>query len=375
MRRFVIILVVLVCFSSILFAQDWLNPGNQRQQQNSAKVMKFKVQQYQDSQSGVWAFKLLIPEGWAFQGGIKWLPQPYKVCETHYSVTAADNSAVMEVMPDFQFWWSNNQYANQSMQAQGMNVMQPHYAVDVLEKLLIPEIRGQMQNLQIVARKQLTQAAQSLTSFSQRMAQADQCYAQLLAGSSVKYDVGQVDVTYTYNGTQIFETFITKVIFVSNPMQAIQMWGPEQTVSFATTLDKKQENLEKFMIMYSSAQENPVFSAKLCQINVMMVQQAKRQIASAGELSQYISRTYNEISEMSRSSYEYKNASNDRVFDQWADYMRDVETYVGSDFEIKVPNSSESVWYKGNEVVFSSDPNFNANRHLGGSWNRMQKRN
>lgn len=373
MRKIHLVLVIMVFSCVCPQAQDFLNPGVQNRS-NSQEVMKFRVHEYKDAQSGVWAFKLLIPEGWVFNGGITWLPQPLKVCEIHYSVSAPDNSAVMEVMPDIQLWWANDQYTNQALQQQGMNVLQPHDAVNALEKLLIPEIRGSMQNLTIAGRKKLTQASQALTSAAQRMAQSDPCLAQLLAGSSVYYDVGQVDITYTYNGVQIFETFISKIIYVSNPMQPISMWGPEQTVSFATTVAKKRENLEKFVIMYSSAKENPVFSAKLCQINAMMVQEQKRQLANIGELSRYISRTYNEISEMSRSSYEYKNAAYDHVFDQWSDYIRGVDTYSAGGMEVKVPNSSEAVWSKGDEIVFSNNPAFDANRSLDGGWTRMQRK-
>lgn len=346
-----------------------------QQQGNSSGVNNFTIHTYRDEKSGVWAFKMLLPERWHFNGGIKWLQQPNKVAETHFSVSSPDGSAVMEVMPDFQFWWSNNQYTNQVLQQQGLNVSQPMSAVDTIENMLIPEIRGNMQNLKIVSRKKMNLASQALTQAVQQMARTDQCVAQLMAGALASYNVGQVDITYTYNGTQIFETFITRVIYVSNSSQPIQMWGPEQTVSFATTVDKKQENLEKFVIMYSSYKDNPVYTAKLCQINVMMVQQAKQQIASIGELSRYISQTYNEISETSRMSYEFKNAASDKVFDQWSDYMRDVETYTGAGLEIKVPNTSQSVWHKGDQVVFSADPNFDANRHLGGSWARLNKRN
>lgn len=366
--NYILAIVLLISVSMFAYGQTAGGSGNDSQ------FNKFRLYTYSDQMSQVWAFKLLIPEGWNFDGGINWMPKPYKIFETHFTVSSPGADAVMEVLPDDLYWWSQNPGVVNTLRSQGVPVAQPMQAIGYLEHYLIPKLLGNAQGLIITKRKTMPDVANGLTQATRQLMKYDRCFGQLFAGTQVRYSAGQVDASYAYGGNQYFETFITRVVFIANPTQPAGMWGAEQTVRFRTVQSQRDEQLTRFVIMYSSFAVNPVFNSKICQVNLMMVNQFKQYIRTIGELSAYISKTYDEISDMVSSSYRLKDSSNDRVFDNWADYMRSVETFVSGDLEVKVPVNNNNVWRNGDEVIFSGNPGFNPHKHFSGSWEKMRRR-
>lgn len=333
---------------------------------------RFRLFTYQDRMTGNWAFKFLMPEGWQFQGGINWLPRQWKVAETQFSVGDPQGTAILEFYPDFLMIWTQNPQLQQFWSGR-MMVMQPVSAVQLLETSLLPQSRGNL-GYRIVTRKSDTQAAQALTQQAVRLMQVNPCFAQLMANVQFQYDVGQVDITYNYINIEVYESVIARVIYIQYQMQPIIMWGPESIVSLRTDTRFKEVNQRRFLTLISSFTENPVFQQKLCEINLNMVMAHQEQINSIGELSAYISRTSNEISDIVSSTYRAKDAAYDRVFHNFSDAIMGVNTYTDGDVEFKIPVGNQHVWKSGDTVVYSDNPNFNPNTVFHGSWQPLQQR-
>lgn len=333
---------------------------------------RFRLFTYQDQMTGTWAFKFLMPEGWQFQGGINWLPRQWKVAETQFSVGDPQGTAIMEVYPDFLMIWTQDP-ALQQFYAGRMTVMQPVSALQLLEGSLLPQSRGNV-GYRVVNRKPQPDAAQALTQQATRLMQVNPCFAQIMSGVQFQYDVAQIDIMYTYGGIEVFESVIARVIYIQYQMQPIIMWGPESIVSLRTDTRFKEVNQRRFLTLMSSFTDNPVFQHKLCEINLNMVLAHQEQINSIGELSAYISRTSNEISDIVTSTFRAKDAAYDRVFHNYSDAIMGVNTYTDGDVEFKIPVGNEHVWKSGDTVVYSDNPNFNPNTVFRGSWQPLQQR-
>lgn len=333
---------------------------------------KYNWYSYKDNQTGLAAFQLLIPDGWRFQGGITWLPKPYKISEMRFSVHAPDNSAGFDVYPDFSYLWSQNPQVNQ-WYGQSMSVLQPRSAVDWLQQNIIPEYRKGVQNLQVVKSRSLPDTAQEMYNAAMQLARNNPVYGQLVAGTRLSVDVGVVEISYSYQGQEYYEIFVAKINYTTSMDGQTTFWGPEIYTSFWTLASQTQPMLGKYVVMASSLAPNPVFQQKLYEINLAMVRNFQQQIANIGELSRYISQTSNEINEMIRSNYEYKNRVEDKVFSNFSDYIRSIDRFKDGEISMQVPAGYEQAWRNGDQVILSNDPNFNPNVQFQGNWNPMQK--
>ena len=99
-------------------------------------------------------------------------------------------------------------------------------------------------------------------------------------------------------------------------------------------------------------------------------------LRSIGEVSRYISRTNDQISDSLYQSYKQRDAIYDRISDNWSDAIRSVDTYKDpiNGVEVEVPNTYDKAWTNGNDYIFSNDHFFDPNQHAGGSWTPLERR-
>jgi hypothetical protein len=333
---------------------------------------QFTVYRHFDNQSGMQAFQMLIPQGWNFSGGINWLPRPFKIAEMQFSVRAQDGRAGLDWYPDYQHVWSNDQGVR-SWYGQSMPVAQPMQAAEFLQHIVIPNYRGNVQNLQVIAVRPMPRVAEQVFQAMQRQAQVDQVYAQLIMGAHISFDVAQVDVTYSYQGQQYFESFKTRLIYTQTANQMITFWGPEELTSFWCVYEARHQMVPLYVTMASSMQVNPVFMRMIFQINLQMVRNQQQQIQSIGELSRYISQTSREISDIVSSAYQYKDEVFDKAHAGWSEYIRGIQTVRDGDITMEVPVGYDNIWRNGDRVILSNDPGYNPNINRQESgWGQMQ---
>lgn len=219
----------------------------------------------------------------------------------------------------------------------------------------------------------MPQVAQQLNQALQRQLQYDQVYAQMVYGVSLWYDVARADITYTYNGHQYFESFMTRVIYSQTQNQLLSMWGPEQLTSFWCDYNRRQEYIQKNVIISSSMQANPAFINMLNQIQLQMTRNQQQQINNIGELSNYIRNTNNEISDIIQSVHKYKDEVFDKAHANWTEYIRGITTMKDGDVTMEVPVGYDHVWRNGDEIMVSNDASYDPNLQGNGGWTEMKK--
>ncbi|HRR26193.1 MAG TPA: hypothetical protein P5568_05780 [Acidobacteriota bacterium] len=90
---------------------------------------------------------------------------------------------------------------------------------------------------------------------------------------------------------------------------------------------------------------------------------------------QEISRTLSEVDDMIVDSYYRRSRAMDRVFEDYGQAVRGVETYVapGLDFPpVEPPLGCDRVWTDGNEYLLTNDPRFDPNELDPQRWTPME---
>lgn len=62
-----------------------------------AGIRSYKLYTHQDQNIKPWVFKVIVPNGWEFDGGLSWLLEPYQLYELKFSLMRIDGDAMIEV--------------------------------------------------------------------------------------------------------------------------------------------------------------------------------------------------------------------------------------------------------------------------------------
>ena len=357
-RKFLLALVCLLLFST----------------QATADVHKYKRHVVIDKQGmGIEAFRLLIPDSWRFQGGVRWLTNSFQLTQTAFTVSSPDDEAAFEIFPEMLFFFSADPNMN-AIYAQHVMVHQPVDAATYLQQMFIPTYRGNMPGLRIVSGQQLPQLAQKEMANYQYQVANNPYIAQLAAQSRFQFDAASVTIEYKSAGKLMEETLSAVLSYSSTGF--ITNWGPVRQTSLRSVKASKAKMTPLLKVICDSFEMNPVWEYKMSQIYYFMVQQQKKVIASIGELSRYISQTNDQINDMLYQSYRQSDAIYDQMSENWSEAIRGVDSYHDpiNGVNVEAPTVYESGWTDGNEYLFSTDPSFEPNRTSGPNWTRLEKR-
>jgi hypothetical protein len=132
-----------------------------------------------------------------------------------------------------------------------------------------------------------------------------------------------------------------------------------------------------FQTMMYSFRLNPQWFNKYVQLIDYLVQQQITIIQDWGKLSEYISQTSDDISDMVWQSYNNRNAANDRMADDFSHYLNGTDTYYNpiDQNTVELPSGYSDAWVNGlGEYILSDNVNYNPNIGSGQNWQRMEVR-
>jgi hypothetical protein len=177
-------------------------------------------------------------------------------------------------------------------------------------------------------------------------------------------------------GNRTFEEDIYSVIVYSQvPMTpGLTWWGPDRLFGFRAEKGQLDRQAPLLQAIFASVRINRMWFARVLQLREAWIQNQMQAIRNAAELSRYISRTSNEISELQQQAWENRQASQDRSAEAFSRYIRGVDTYhdPSAGREIELPTGYADVWAsRDGEYILANDPNFNPNVSARGTWQRI----
>ena len=346
--------------------------------EKTAKTIQYKTVSHIDRQGiGIEAFRMLIPVEWEFEGGINWvLDNPGMPATAGFRAYDPKGREEFEVFPNQSFFWTNNQMLFSMFPVGsryfGNEVRPPVNPADAIKQIIIPRFRSNTKGLRVISEKSLSDLSGTPGAGTQAQ-----------PGVSVSAQGAKVRIGYELNGTQMEEEIYAVVESYMFQMQTMGgvvtniNWMVDYIFSFKTEKGEFENSAKTFQTVAHSFKLNPRWFNKYSQVVESLIQGQIRQIQSIGQLSRIISQTNNEISDMMMESYNNRQKVNDRIANDFSQYIRGVDEYSDPNkgAAVELPSGYDNAWSNNlGEYMLSDDPNFNPNIHSNLNWKKMKKK-
>ncbi len=353
------------------------------------KYIKFKqiqIYDYNGFAKPVVAYTLLLPEGWKVTGGIKWNIYAKCLTETvtnHLRAESPDGKYSFEMFPIQTWEWMNDasalQMAQYTRQTTGKGCMlhQPMNASQFISQIFIPEFRSGAQKIKAANTSGAAAAARE-KSISEIKAMLQTYNADL------NTDAVLATIRYNSSNGEYDEWVTASVTEYNYNLPSAMNYGSyykyfyasaDEIMSFSAPKGELEKNDKLFSTIMASFHLNPVWGKA---ISDMFVNISNIQSKGAMDRSRIWSNAMNEIGEKQYQSWQNREDSQDRIAQNWSQYMRGVETYVDPNTNTSVELSSgyNQAWSNNNgEYILSEDPNFNPNEYFQNqNWGELKKK-
>jgi len=329
-------------------------------------------------------FRFLAPKDWTFSGGITWNfsknpPEPFTV----YTVTSPDGRSVIQQFPRVSLFWSQNPMSQASYVQLGATIMQPLGAVDFLQRVFIPQARPGVTGIKVLETQPLPALAQYALQISNMTLNLFGQISPFTFTYDNSVDSGRVQVEYTQNGQQVIEDFTATLNYFTANMPTMSgiylpdtSWSATVT-SFRAPAAEMPSKIRMFQISIYSRYDNPSFNVGYTRMCAVITREKLRQQQAIFARYQQIRQTLAECDDIIMQVYQNKSASFDRMFDNYSQALRGVDTYVDpvNNWNIELPTGYGNAWTNGTDYVFSDSPSYNPNvGGPGGNWTQMTRR-
>ncbi|MDB5386177.1 MAG: hypothetical protein JWM11_1823 [Planctomycetaceae bacterium] len=308
------------------------------------------------------ALTFLKPQGWTVQGGVKWyLNSTHQAC-LEVKVANPKSLEQVETLPwSYATWITNPVFPLQTgSNYMGNIVMQPiSDPREVVRTLTIPAFRP---GARIVASQEMPEIAKALS-----------------ASMGCNVRSSRIRLEYNVNGQAVEEDIYVSIYVTSFNLglnNAVSyLWGPAWT-PFALRAPKGELDAltPKLLTIVNSAQFNPQWYAEYSGVCKLFQLRMANDIDNARRLSETITRNSNEIFEMFSDSYWKRQASQDRLAQNFSDTIRGVDRYTSpyEKYPIQLPSGYQNAWAGANGTyVLSNDAGYDPNVGSTTSWTLM----
>ncbi len=225
-----------------------------------------------DRATGEWleAFRLLMPKGWRFQGGLRWVASekpPNQLSKTDaiypvrsdYAVASPDGRCAMRSYPAVH-WVDTSRTAGTRMGAgfrnganyNGMIVWPVVTPEQYIAQFVYPRQHGEAANLKVIKQEPLPKLAELYSVESARFGQA---MGRGGAQAKLEFKAGSITVDYTDGQTPYRETFVAVMQYMDTA--GMIMFHPRVNFSFRAPRDEFDKWKPVFATMVTSIQNNP----------------------------------------------------------------------------------------------------------------------
>lgn len=257
--------------------------------------------------NGFRALSLMVPEGWTVEGGIHWDHMRLPLASATLRITDPTGAYGLETHWPHHFSWTTNP-AQQFPGGlwMGAAMAEPRSAVDALRDLVLPHIRPSATIQGVVP-------------------------VQPPTGPEVpghQLDAARVRITYDSPIGVIAEDFHIMTSYLTADMgfgMSITNWDFSMIYSMWAPIDEIDQVLPDLELIMASAEVDMRWMSSYLKVREMFSQNNHASVQAAGQLSNLITQTYDEISQIHRQTWESSMASQDRIHQNFTDYIRDTQ--------------------------------------------------
>ena len=328
---------------------------------------------------GYEAFRLLVPKGWHFRGGVSWDNNRFPPeANTAFTITSPDGNSVFEQFRHLNLFWSQDRNLQYSYSQGGAEIVQPMGATEFIKNYYIPRSRANASGLKVVQDQSLPALAQQTRDMAQFQLNVFGQISPFQFQYELRGDAGRCKLEYSEKGKRIVEDVTVAVTYMITYMPTMYgtvtgiTWIPIAT-SFKAPSADIDERIKIFKIIMDSRKDNPVWGENVLKLSAMITRDQLRHQQAIFNRMQQLSRTQSEIGDMIMDSYEKRNQAYDRIFDNYSQAIRGVDTYTDpiNNWKVELPTGYDNAWTNGTDYVISDDAGFNPNVGSTQQWQRM----
>lgn len=331
---------------------------------------------------GFEAFRMLVPKDWSFAGGISWNYGKFPPeARTAYTITSPDGRAVIESFPALNLYWSPEPMLQQSFAQSGSTIMQPMQAEAFLKNFYMAQVRPDAANVKVADTQSLPELARHALEVNQFMMNIFGQISPFQFPFELRADSARVRFEYMQGGRKMVEDVTATVdYFISTtmslyggPIQSVS-WNPA-IISFRAPAEEFDQKAVAYKIVIATRQENPRYTVELTRLMATITREQLRQQQAIFNRMQQIHRTQEEISDMIYEGYQKRSAAYDRMFDNYSQALRGLETYSDpvNNYNVELPTGYNSAWTNGIDYVISDSASFDPNVGSTQNWHKMER--
>jgi hypothetical protein len=324
-------------------------------------------------------FRLLVPKGWSFDGGVVWNTERFPAeAFTSYTVVSPDGASVFQQFPHTTLFWAQDPMMQQSYMQNGFAILPPVGAEQALRELYLPNYRPEASGAEILESQPLPELARQTLQWQQILLNIFGSISPFTFQYEIRADAARAKFRYTVAGTPVIEDatvvlsyFIAYMPSLSGTVPAIT-WSASPT-SFRAPAAEMDNRLETFRTIAASRRDNPAWHEHITKLYAMITREQLRQQRAIFDRLQQIHRTQAETSDMMFESWQKRSQAYDRIFDNYSRSLRGVDTYADpiSSRQVELPNGYRHAWSNGSDYVLSDDPAFNPNTGSTQTWTEI----
>ncbi len=360
------------CGSSLVW------PGQQARAEEAEKAvvrgLRLRRFTYTDTEgTGLELFHMLVPVGWEFAGGCRWLlDNPGMPAAVAFQVRNPSGAEAFEVLPNMNLVWNRSSLAGwmQPVGSRyfGAEVRQPVGIRDAMRGLVLPRYRSQVAGLHILAEEVLPDLPKQVRS-----------EAPVSGGSA---EGGKVRVRYTWQGQPLEEEIYGVVEVFRAPIQTtfgvseILVWFVDYLFAFRAAAGRLDASADLFTMMIGSFQLNPEWYAAYKSIVQILAQQQIQRIRTIGHIGQLYAQTGREMREQNLRDWYARQEVYDRLASDWSRTIRSVDAFYDPHRQevVELPSGYGHAWANNlGEYIVTESPGFNPNEHSNLHWEPMEQ--
>jgi hypothetical protein len=305
---------------------------------------------------------ILKPEGWKFEGGIKWYPNMYHQADFEARISNPNSLEQLEFLPIA----TAVHFRNPVMPMQrlsnymGSIVLEPMSSSKLVTEFTLPNFR------------KIT--PHSIKSFDMPEL-AKLCAANNGGGN---WKASRTRVNYTYQGSQVEEDFYVACFYFPEAFlgvnnAAVTIWGVGLAFSIRAAQGELDQATPKMLACVHSLRGTAEHIEQVRYVQGLFCERMRIGIKGAGDISRQISANNDYALELMRSSRATRNASEAHISKQFSDYIRGTQEYTNGGTSYSLPNNYQHAWLNSNgTILLSNSAGFDPNTTHNGTWNELK---
>ncbi len=365
-------LVCQYCGSSLIWSRPEAKPAGP-QEVTALRGMRLKQFAYTDGQgTGLEVFRMLLPSGWQFEGGCRWLlDNPGMPGVVTFQVTNPQGAEMFSVLPNINLTWNSSPMAGMmhpiGSRYFGAEVRPPMGIRQALREMVLPRYRGNVEGLEVLAEEPQPELPRLVKS-----------EAPVSGGSA---EGGKVRIRYTWQGCPydediygVVELFRAPIASMFGPSE-ILIWYIDYLFAFRAAQGLLDATMDLYRVMIGSFQLNPDWYAAFKSIAQSLAQRQIQRIHNIGQIGQIYAQTGSQIRQQNLNDWYARQQVYDRLATDRDRALRGVEAFFDPHRQqtVELPSGYGKAWANDlGEYILTDEAGFNPNLESNQHWEPMQ---